>query len=250
MTKEQSPFSLRLRDKDLVICPCCGDNSGGDLANGCVSCGAVAVGDPLPLPEHQLPSYIPALLLVAFGALTVLVFSAQFVFALVKRAPDSFDRWSWAILKNWGLAFLTAGETAAWRLKWIAIPLALLLLISGRKTYKSIVLQPARFCGAVYARRGLRAATAVCVLIAVLIGVSVPGRLRSRQDAIIASDYALGYRLDRALIDYQAQFGTYPSNISDLSRLPDEDGSLAAALRKIDPASYKATAVVAAAPQK
>jgi hypothetical protein len=250
MTNYISPFSSRSRDKQVVICPCCGAKFAGDFNNGCLSCGARAVGEPLPLPEHQLPSYVHALLLAGMGTFTVLAFSVQFVVALVKRAPESFNLWSWAIAKKWATAFLTAGETTAWRLKWIAIPLTLLVLIAGRKTYKSILLYPARHCGRVYARRGLTAAATVCVLIAMLIGVSIPGRLRNRQDSIEASDHALGYRIDRALIEYRDQFGTYPSDVSDLNRLCDEDGSIGAALRKIDPTSYRTTADLAAVPQK
>lgn len=243
MTKSKSPFSLRSRDKRVVICPCCGVKFAGDFAIGCNSCGARAIGEPLPLPEHQLPSYVRALLLAGTGTFIVLAFIAQIVVALIQQVPVSFDLWSWKT------SIETATQTAAWRLKW-AIPAMLLVLIAGRNAYRSMLLQPAQHCGLWYARRGLAATATVCALIALLIAVSVPARLRHRQWSIEASDHALGYRLDRALIEYRERFGTYPSDVNDLKKLPDEDGSIAGALRNIDPANYKTTADLAAVPQK
>jgi hypothetical protein len=136
-------------------------------------------------------------------------------------------------------------------MKWVAIPLAFLVLFGGRKTYRSMLQQPTRHCGLVYARRGLAASVAVCLLIAGLIGISVPTRLRNRKLAIEAGDQARGYRVDRALFEYRDRFGTYPSDVNDLLKeLPDEDGTLAEALRNIDSTSYKTTADLAAVPQK
>jgi len=145
------------------------------------------------------------------------------------------DFWSW----------VSAGETAAWRLKWVMIPLTLLVAFGGRKLYRSIVQSPASFCGARYARGGLLASASVPLLILVLIGVTVPERLRHRLDGIRAGEYAQGYRIDRALSDYREEFGTLPSELKDLHRLPDADGTLAAALLSIDTSAYKASAEVA-----
>jgi hypothetical protein len=229
----------------VTICPCCGVKFAGDFNDGCASCGARAVGDPLPLPENQLPSYTRALMLAVTGFIVVLAFMTETAIALIQRPAASFNFWSWT------LALEAAAETAAWRLKWVAIPLTLLVFIAGRKTYRSILRQPARHCGLVYARRGLVSAGVVCLLIAGFIGVSIPARLQNRRLAIEASDLARGYRVNRALIEYRARLGTFPSDVGDLLKeLPDPDGSLAAALRDIDPSSYKTTADLAAVPQK
>ena len=75
-------------------------------------------------------------------------------------------------------------------------------------------------------------------------------RLRQRQDGIQAGINATLYRTDRALVEYREKFGTLPSDLMDLSRLPDADGSLAAALKGIDPAGYTAVSEVAAVPTK
>ena len=129
------------------------------------------------------------------------------------------------------IPWLSAAETAAWRLKFLAIPISVLVLWFGRKLYRSIAASPDRFCGGRYARRGLIASAAVPLLILVLIGVTVPERLRARRLGIEAGLNAQAYRIDRALDEYREKFGSLPDNMSDLSRrLPDADHTLAAAL--------------------
>ncbi|HBB89132.1 MAG TPA: hypothetical protein DC047_16115 [Blastocatellia bacterium] len=186
------------------------------------------------------------------GALLVLVFVTQTFVALTQfsaRGAKSnlaflsmipFDGWSW----------LAAGETAAWRLKWIAIPLAIFVFLFGRKLYRSIAASPDRFCGVRYARRGLIASLAVPVLILILIGITVPTRLEYRQLGIEAGLNAQARRIDRALDEYRATFGTLPDNISDLKQLPDADRSLATALSSLDVSGYRPSAELAAVPKK
>jgi hypothetical protein len=223
----------------VTICPCCGFKFIGVLTNGCEKCGARAVGVALPKPAHELPSYGRSLVLVVFGSLTVLVFVVQIIIAIFGRTAKSFGFWS----------FIAAAQTASWRLKWIAIPVTILTLWLGRKLYKSIKQQPARFCGLKYARRGLMASALVSLLIAVLIGVTVPARLRQRNIALEAAQQVHALTIDRALFEYQLRFKTLPDKSTvktDLAKLPDPDGSLAAALSEMDPIGYQPRAEVAA----
>jgi hypothetical protein len=161
-----------------------------------------------------------------------------------------FKRGGW--LEFW--AWVGAGETAAWRLKWISIPVLFAALWFGRKLYRSITAQPALFCGVKHARRGLFATFAILFLIATLIGVTVPARLRQRQTAREAAIQARFYALDLALFQYQQRFKTLPDQNmlkEELSKLPDPDGSIAAALQEIDPLGYEPGAEFAAnAPTK
>ena len=240
VTQELKFANSSLRSKVVTICPCCGFRFEGSLNNGCQACGAQPVGEALPKPENELPYYGRSLLLAVIGTLMVLVFLTQTIIALVQKAPVSLGFWS----------FIAAGETAAWRLKWIAIPITLLVLWAGRKIYSSMLTAPGKFCGLGYARTGLWASAMVPVLIALLIGVTVPERLRQRQRGIEAGFHAQGYAIDRALLEYRLQFGTLPTDLKDLSRLPDKDGSIAAALASVDITGYKVTADVAALPTK
>ena len=150
------------------------------------------------------------------------------------------DFWMWA----------AAAETAAWQLKWVAIPAALFVLFAGRTMYRSVKESPAQFCGLSYARRGYIASATVPLMILVLIAATVPDRLKQRNDRIVAGQKALGYGFERLLFQYKEKFGTYPSHKEDLKRLPDPDGSIALLLKDIQAAEYKASAEVAAMPTK
>jgi type II secretory pathway pseudopilin PulG len=203
---------------------------------GCQQCGARAVGEPLPKPEHELPSYGRALILAVSGSLVVLVFITQTLVAFVQRSAG-YGFWSW----------VAAGETAAWRLKWVSIPLLFAILWLGRKLYRSILLHPARFCGLKYARRGLLASSVVTLLIALLIGVTVPARMQQRRLSKEAAIRAQGYAVELALTQYKLTYKTYPADLRSLQdRIPDPDGTLAAALLNLDPNTYRASADLAA----
>jgi hypothetical protein len=184
------------------------------------------------------------------GSLMVLVFLTQIILAAAERstrgAKSSLAALSMISL-DWRL-WLAASETAAWRLKWVMIPVTLLVIFVGRKLYRSVKQSPARFCGVRYARRGYAAAVAVPLGVLLFIGITVPERLVQRQLGLQAEVNANVHRTDRALVEYREKFGTLPSELKDLRRLPDADGSLAAALQSIDASGYTVNSEVAAVP--
>ena len=215
----------------MTICPCCGFKFHGALSSGCKQCGARAVGEPLPKPAQQLPSYGRALFLAVSGSLVVLVFVTQTLIAFFQRS-DGYDFWNW----------VAAGETAAWRLKWVTIPVFLATLWLGRKLYHSILAQPEKFCGVKYAQGGLVASATVTLLIALLIGVTVPARVEHHRFAKEAAMRAHGYAIERALTEYKIKYKTYPADVQTLrNRIPDPDGTLAAALANVEPRAYQPT---------
>jgi hypothetical protein len=237
---------------NVTICPCCGFKSDDALSDGCASCGAQPVGEPLPRPEHELPSYGRSLVLAVTGVLMVLVFLTQTIIALAQvstRGAKSNVIALSMIPSDWRL-WLTAAETASWRLKWVMIPLTLLVLFGSRKLYRSMQESPERFCGFRSARRGYLASVVVPLLVLLLVVITVPGRLERHRWSVEAGYKAQAYRIDRALIEYREQFGTLPSELKDLSRLPDADGSIAAALRNVDTSGYTVNSEVAAVPTK
>ncbi|HJP94717.1 MAG TPA: hypothetical protein VJ875_22335 [Pyrinomonadaceae bacterium] len=221
----------------MTICPCCGFKFHGALSSGCRQCGARAVGEPLPKPDHELPSYGRALLLTVAGSLIALVFLVQTIIAFFQHWSGSFGFWSW----------VAAGETASWRLKWLSISLFIVTVWFGRNLYRSIKLQPDKFCGLKYARRGFFTSSTVVFLIALLIGVTVPARLEQRRLSKEAAMRAQGYAIERALTEYRIKYKTYPAEIKDLQeRISDPDGTLTAALLNLDPSAYRPSADVAA----
>jgi hypothetical protein len=156
---------------------------------------------------------------------------------MFQKQFDPFAGWSW----------IAAGQTAAWRLKWVAIPLLFVTVWMGRKLYRSIKLQPEKFCGLKYARRGLFASVSVMFVIALLIGVTVPERLRQRQMAKDAAYKAYYHTFEAALFEYQARYKTLPADLRDLqNRIPDPHGTLAEAIRHMDPNGYRPSADFAA----
>lgn len=217
----------------MTTCPCCGFKFHGALSSGCRQCGARAIGEPLPRPAHELPSYGRSLVLAASGSLVVLVFLVQTILGFFQNGSDSYGFWTW----------VAAGETAAWRLKWISIPLLIAILVFGRKLYQSVRLQPEKFCGLKYARRGLLASSIVVLLIALLIGVTVPARLRHRQLSKEAAVRAQIYTFEYALLEYRLKYRSLPPDFQTLlERVPDPDGTL----RSLNPKGYNATAEFAA----
>ena len=221
----------------MTICPCCGFKFHGALSSGCKQCGARAVGEPLPKPAHELPSYGRSLALAVAGSLVVLVFLVQTIIAFFQRGMESFGFWTW----------VAAAETASWRLKWVSIPLLIVILWLGRKLYRSILAQPEKFCGIKYARRGLLAASVIVALIVLLIGVTVPERLRQRRMSKNAASLARARTIDLALFQYRLKYKTLPADFKDLQeRISDPDGTLAEAIAGLDSKAYQPSVDVAA----
>ena len=228
----------------MINCPSCGSNFEGDLCLGCPSCGARSVGPPLARPEHELPSYGRAVIAAAGGVVMSGVFLASVIGALIEFGafPPRFG------------SIINAGEVASWRLKWIAIPVAIIVLWGGARIIRSINANPGRFIGLRAARLGFVASALVTVMIATLIGITIPVRLERRQWAIEAATNAPGYTLARAMLEYRELHGIVPTDadkvIGELRTLPDPDGSIAEALRYVDANGYQASTVLAAASTK
>src|SRR2546421_4821677 len=152
----------------MTVCPCCGFKFEGDLQrDGCKSCGARAVGPPLSKPALELPFYGRALFVGAMGGLMLGMFLVSTIVALFERAPISLRFWS----------IVSAAETAAWRLKWLALPASITALWIGSLICASIRRNPQRFAGSRIAHSGLTAAALVSVMIATFIGITIPERL-------------------------------------------------------------------------
>jgi hypothetical protein len=219
----------------LNICPCCGERLAGELGEGCGACGARPVGPPLARPERELPSYGHAFAVCAAGFVMLAAFAAATLSALLGFEEFSPD------LKT----LLRAAETAAWRLKWTALPAGFVLTGLCAWIRSRMRREPARFVGHRHARAGLAATAVVALVLVVLVGVTVPERLRMRELARRAAENAVLYETDLALARYRKRFGTYPAALSDLRRLEDPDGSIARLLAVVAPGEYKPEADVA-----
>ena len=228
----------------MINCPSCGSNFEGELRLGCPSCGARSVGPPLAKAEHELRSYGRAVSVAAAGLAMSGVFLASVIAALIESGVFPTRFWS----------IITAGEVAAWRLKWVTLPVAIIVLWGSARIIRSIKTSPSRFMGLRAARLGFGASALVTFLIALLIGITMPVRMERRQWGLDAADEVHAYTYARALLEYRELHGTPPQDsdkvASELRTLSDPDGSIADALRYYDPNGYQVGTVVAAASTK
>jgi hypothetical protein len=223
----------------LNICPCCGSKTNGDLlTEACHACGAHAVGPPLARPERELPSYLSALAVGASSALLLLVFLVNTVFALFEQKPVAFDFWN----------VVAAGETAAWRLKWLALPLSLAVIWAGVRVSNRIVREPQRFTGLRLATAGFKLSVMLAFGLTVLIGLTIPERLRQRERGIEAAKNVEGYEAIKVLYEYRARFNSFPATAEDLQKLPDPDGSVARLISTMRSEAYEPQSAIAALP--
>jgi len=211
------------------MCPCCGEGFEGEAEGACATCGARRVGPPLAEPERVLPSYGHALAVCAAGLGLLAAALGATVGSLLQFEEFTLD----------ARTLLRAAETAAWRLKWTALPAGFVLTGLCAWAYARMRREPARFVGHRHARLGLLTTAAVAVALAALIGVTVPERLRMRELGKRAAENAVLYETDLALARYRKRFGTYPAALTDLRRLEDPDGSVARLLAVIAPGEYK-----------
>jgi hypothetical protein len=213
----------------LNICPCCGASSEGGFGARCAACGARAVGPPLARPERVLPGYGHALAVSAAGLLMACALAGSTAGALLQLDEFALDPQT----------LLRAAETAAWRLKWTALPAGFALSALCWRAYARMRRAPARFVGHAHARAGLVLTLASALLLTALVGVTIPERLRRRELARRAAENAVLYETDQVLARYRRRFGTYPAALTDLRRLEDPDGAVARLLSVVAPGEYK-----------
>jgi type II secretory pathway pseudopilin PulG len=154
----------------------------------------------------------------------------------------AFDFWS----------IVAAAETAAWRLKWVALPVAPPALWSALRVCASLRRERERFNGLRFAHSGLAVSGLVVLMFATCIGVTIPERMRQQQRSLEAAQEARLDTFNRALLEYRLRYKTLPTDLNELKdKLPDPDKSITAVLADLDPASeYHPGTLVASLPPK
>lgn len=188
---------------------------------------------------HRLPSYGLALFVCATGLVLLLAFSVSTLVSLfVSKSIFSFG------FRD----VVGAAQTAAWRLKFVLPILSLATLWISWRAVRQIRRSPEAYSGRPAASFGLASSFAVLALTLTFIGLTIPERLMRRQLAIQASNEVPLHTLNRALIEYQIRYSTYPASKDDLKKLPDADGSIAAALAQMPGEGYSVSAEKASIP--
>lgn len=214
-----------------MICPCCGQTR-ETRSLECASCGARQVGPPLMPPDVLLPKLgLPlaaatcaGLIVAAFLALwlvgndmkvgrVLLVYalgdSTEFTKELLRNNPKlmayrifSFDAYKAALIVSFG-----------------AIPLSVLGMWLARKGKRLSALSPAHYGGARLARFSFAMTLCLFAIFCAVAVVAIPDAIaRGRARRIAATNVEM-YRQAATLRQYLQEYGAYPAEAADLSRI-------------------------------
>ncbi|MGH9900167.1 MAG: hypothetical protein ACRD4L_15085, partial [Pyrinomonadaceae bacterium] len=149
------------------------------------------------------------------------------------------------------LAFLSS----VWQSKWVLLPLSIFVVWASWRIGKKVI-RDQKSC--FKPRLALWVACALATLgifTTGMIGMMIPEQLRLIQVSRDAGRAALLYTSNRLLLEYRDKYGTYPGMLSDLTRLPAQDGAMkdsavSRVLAEFDPNGYKPTSFQARLPNK
>lgn len=218
-----------------MICPCCGEVR-GITAMECTGCGARQIGEPMAKPDVLLPKLGSSI--AAFGCAFVVLFGFTAVWLLGNDMKAGRVLLVWALgdgIKftkelldvNPKLPYYKIFSYDAYRQMffqaYIWIPLSLLGVWLGRRAMQRSKSAPEKFGGFSLARFST-------VLSAILLVVLSAGAISAIPDALergrlkkAAATRAAMYALHaEALEKYHHEYGSYPQELSDVSRVNAE----------------------------
>lgn len=220
-------------------CPCCGQmrarQTDGALAD-CLACGARQVGPPLTPPDIMLPRLGLPFAAVACLLLSAVAFLALWIFgndAKVGRALLVWALGDGTKLTRELLAvdpklpayriFAYDAYKAAFTLSFGLAPLSLLGMWLARKARRMALLDASKFGGLKTARASFALSLCLFVLFATVLTASIPGMLERGRMRRAAATRALMYELHAQALDkYYREYGTYPQQLEDLTRVRAE----------------------------
>jgi hypothetical protein len=214
-----------------MLCPCCGQPR-ARAATKCPACGARQVGAPMAQPEILLPKL--GLPMFAFGlvSLAVIGFLALWIFGsnmkvgrvlLVWTFGDAFKLTRDMLALEPKLLDYRIFAWDAWRdafyLSAGVVPLSMLAFRLAWRAAKLAKQRPAEFGGLRMARVSLALAGLLFVTFSAAGLGGIPAALQRVRDRHLAATRALMYEQAQAFQQYYREFGTYPREASDLSRV-------------------------------
>jgi hypothetical protein len=218
-----------------MICPCCGHSREVEAVE-CTSCGARQVGEPLAPPDITVPHLGPALISFACVLIIIIAFLAIWIFSndlkvgrallvsvlgdgtqltrdllnadakLLKYRIVSYDAYNLAFFLSIGL-----------------VPLSVFGIWLARRAIRLSRKEPQHFGGLRLSRISL-VLSASLFIIFTTVGISgIPGALERGRTRRLAATRAMMYELhQQALQKYYREYGSYPQELSDLSRVSAE----------------------------
>lgn len=218
--------------RDTLTCPCCGSNREIESPE-CSTCGARQVGPPLAPPDVLMPKLglsfgaLACALLVAFAFLAVWVLSNDMrvgrIF-LVWAVGDGTEFTRNLLQLDPKLPYYRIFSYDAYRLAFIfsigAIPVSILGMWLARRAVRLIKFDPSRFGGMKIARVSFAFSLSLFIIFGAVTISSIPRAIESGRAKRVAATRALMYELHaQALQKYHREYGTYPRELADLSRV-------------------------------
>jgi hypothetical protein len=214
-----------------MLCPCCGQTH-EMTATECPSCGARSVGEPLVKPAILLPKLGPALLAFSVVCLIVIGFLAFWLFSnnmkvgrvlLVAALGDGYKLtrdllaadpklpyyriYAWDALRN--AFFLSAG----------IVPLSLFGVRWAWRARRLARRQPHEFGGLRLAQVSLALSALLFVTFSAAGLHGIPTAIERGRLRHAAATRAMMYEHAQALQQYYREYGTFPREAADLSRV-------------------------------
>lgn len=218
--------------RDSMICPCCGESR--EISSfECASCGAKQVGPPLAKPEVLMPKLGPSFAALACGVLVVIAFLLAWLFIedakvgrvlLVWTLGDGYELTKKLLEADAKLPYYRIFAFDAYRLAGLfsigAIPFSLAGIWLARRAIRLIKADSASFGGIRVARASYYLSIGLLIVFGAVGVSSIPRVIARGRARRIAATRALMYELHaQALQRYYKEYGNYPGELSDLSRV-------------------------------
>ncbi len=202
----------------------------------CASCGARQVGPAMAPPDVLLPRLGLSIGALACVVLAVLAFLALWIFGNDAKVGRVFLVWALGDGTRLTQSLLQADPKlplyrifnydaykAAFVISAAALPLSLLGMWLARRAQQAWQRDPARYGGRGIARASFAMATGLFLLFSVIDVSAIPGAIERGRARRLAATRAKMYELHaQALQKYYQEYGMYPQEITDLSRINAE----------------------------
>jgi hypothetical protein len=216
-------------------CPCCG-NQREITSIECLSCGARQVGEPLAPPDLLLPKLGPAFIALACGILVIVAFLSAWIFGndmrvgqalLVALLGDGTKLTESLLQADPKLPYYRIFSYDAYRMASFLsiglIPLSFAGIWLARRAMRLAQSDPSRFGGASLAKTSFVLSATLFLTFSTAGITSIPAAIERGRAKRLAATHARMYQLHRqALQKYYKEYGSYPQELSDLSRVSAE----------------------------
>ncbi|HMV87075.1 MAG TPA: hypothetical protein PLD20_05400 [Blastocatellia bacterium] len=226
---------MKKLQKDSMICPCCGEIRPTSVTE-CGDCGARQIGKPLAPPDVLLPKLGLPFAALACATLVTLTFLAVWVFGndmkvgrvfLVSLFGDGTKLTHDLLQADPKLPYYRIFSFDAYRLAFLLsaglIPASMIGIWLGWKAMKKAKTDPIRFGGLSLARFSTVFSVCLFTIFSSVTAASIPGAMARREAKQVAATRSTMYAMHaQALQKYHREYGSYPQELTDLSRVNAE----------------------------